>query len=114
MITTDSYSNRPAGKQLIDDTTRVLPIYAESRWLDVPEPIWKPATEAVWFEVVLPFLHRRSRTIWAKVYLWEEVSGVGAKDVIATRLRAFYDWLDSLPPAPPIPLEALNGENLYG
>ena len=34
-------------------------------------------------------------------------------DVVATKLRALHNWLDSLPEVPSIPLDALDRDNLY-
>jgi len=85
---------------------------ADTRWQDFPEPMWQREGTA-WFTVVLPFLSEgRTRTLAQVQSRVGEQPVFAAQDVVA-RLRAFHDWLDSLPPVPHIPLEALDRGNLY-
>jgi len=88
-------------------------IQSGTLWQDAPEPIWKPRENAAWFDVVLPFMGQRSTTAWVEVYPPMSAPKVAAEGDTAAKLRAFHDWLDSLPAVPRIPLEALDRENLY-
>jgi hypothetical protein len=81
-------------------------------WQDLLEPMWQQARPA-WFDIELPFLAERRTTTLVQVQ-----TRVGEQPVLTTqdaaaKLRAFHDWLDSLPPVPHIPFEALDRDNLY-
>jgi hypothetical protein len=85
----------------------------KSRWQDEPEPIWADAKYSDWFDIILPLAGRRSATASVEMRAPVNASKVAPESSTTARLRAFHDWLDSLPPVPHIPLEALDREHLY-
>ena len=63
--------------------------------------------------VVLPFPRAGDAAITSVVSVSIDRPAEAAPEGAAERVRALRAWIDSLPPVPPVPLEALDRSALY-
>lgn len=112
MVITHSHTSHDDESRFVGSTMGALFFQPGTRWQDAPEPMWQPERTA-WFDIVLPFLPEGRTMTLVQVQSRVGEPPVFAAEDVAARLRAFHDWLDSIPPVPHIPLEALDRDNLY-
>ncbi len=113
MVTTYPYGNREVAYWDAGTVTGVTPRQYGNRWPNSIEPSWTPAASLSWFDVILPFLRQRSTATWVEAHSQMDDSRTTIAADTGTKLHEFHDWLDSLPPVPHVPLEALSREHLY-
>jgi len=81
--------------------------------LDAQEPKWQPKEDRSLLYVVLSSFRKGSSTTWVEAHSQMDEPGMTRRSDAAAKLRAFHDWLDSVPPVPHIPLEEIDREHLY-